>query len=42
MIPRGDMAAFTERDYIKVGTQRGPDSALTLPSVVLKLHKPGQ
>jgi hypothetical protein len=42
VIPRGDMAAFTERDYIKVGTQRGPDSALTLPSVVLTLHRPAR
>jgi len=42
VIPPGDSATFLERDYVAAGTQRGPDSALTLPSVVLALHRPGQ
>ena len=40
VIPRGDGASFVEREYIAEGTQRGPDSALTLPSVLLILHRP--
>jgi len=40
VIPSGDLASFVERDYVSVGTQRGPDSALTLPSIVLTLKKP--
>jgi hypothetical protein len=40
MIPAGVIASFTERDYIRPGTQRGPDSALTLPSRVIKLYRP--
>jgi hypothetical protein len=42
VIPPGVEAAFVERDYIRVGTQRGPDSKLTLPSRVLKLQRPAQ
>ena len=42
VMPRGVMASFVEREYIKSGTQRGPDSQLTLPSVVLTLHRPAQ
>jgi hypothetical protein len=42
VIPRGVTASFAEREYVKVGTQRGPDSTLTLPSVVLILHRPTQ
>jgi len=42
VIPRGTNASFVEREYIKVGTQRGPDSALTLPSVLLILRGSGQ
>ncbi len=40
VIPPGDRASLVERDYVSVGTQRGPDSALTLPSIVLKLERP--
>jgi hypothetical protein len=40
VIPRGVTATILEREYLKVGTQRGPDSALTLPSVLLILHRP--
>jgi hypothetical protein len=40
VIPPGVRATFVERDYMKVGTQRGPDSKLTLPSVALKLQRP--
>jgi len=39
-LPAGDRAAITERDYIKPGTQRGPDSAQLLPSRALKLTRP--
>jgi hypothetical protein len=40
VLPVGDRAAFTERDYIKPGTQRGPDSDQLLPSRALKLKRP--
>ena len=40
MIPQGDQAVISMRNYIKPGTQRGPDSALVLPSMVLKLKRP--
>jgi hypothetical protein len=42
VIPPGDPASFVERDYMAVGTQRGPDSTLTLPSRMVKLQRPGQ
>ncbi len=41
VIPPGAPASLVERDYMAVGTQRGPDSTLTLPSRVLKLQRPG-
>lgn len=40
-IPVGVKASLVERDYIAAGTQRGPDSTLTLPPTVLRLHRPG-
>lgn len=39
-IPTGDLMVLAVRDYIKPGTQRGPDSSLVLPSRVLQLQKP--
>jgi hypothetical protein len=42
VIPTGVKASFVERDYLRVGTERGPDSKLTLPSMVLKLQRPTQ
>jgi hypothetical protein len=42
VIPPGDEASIVERDYISQGTQRGPDSTLTLPSMVLTLQRPAQ
>lgn len=42
VIPPGVKASFVERDYMAVGTQRGPDSKFTLPSMVLKFQKPTQ
>ncbi len=42
VIPSGVKASFVERDYLRVGTQRGPDSTLTVPSVVLKFQRPAQ
>lgn len=40
VIPTGVAASLVERDYMAVGTQRGPDSTLTLPSRVLLLQGP--
>jgi hypothetical protein len=40
--PACDRAVFSQRDYIRPGTQRGPDSLLVLRPVVLKLHRPQQ
>jgi hypothetical protein len=40
MIPTGDQWVASIRDYIKPDTQRGPDSAHLLPSMVLKLQRP--
>ena len=40
VLPAGDRAALTERDYIVPGTLRGPDSTLLLPSRALKLLQP--
>jgi hypothetical protein len=42
VIPTGVRASFVERDYMAVGTQRGPDSKFTLPSMVLKFQRPKQ
>jgi len=42
VIPPRVNATFVERDYIVPGTQRGPDSKLTLPSRVLSLQRPAQ
>lgn len=40
VLPAGVRASLVERDYMAVGTQRGPDSTLTLPSRVLMLQVP--
>ena len=40
MIPQGDHFGISIRDYVKPGTQRGPDSDLVLPSKVLQLERP--
>lgn len=40
VIPAGMAGTLVERDYMAAGTQRGPDSTLTLPSRVLLLHRP--
>jgi hypothetical protein len=40
MIPSDHHVGFSVRDYIRPGTQRGPDSSLILPSKVLKLMRP--
>lgn len=40
MIPQGYRAAFVQRNYIRPGTQRGPDSALILPPMSMKLRRP--
>jgi hypothetical protein len=39
-IPPGAPASFVERDYVAVGTQRGPDSSLLLPSIAITLQRP--
>jgi hypothetical protein len=40
MTPPADHMVLSLRDYVRPGTQRGPDSSLVLPSMVLKLEKP--
>lgn len=40
VIPEGVAAAIVERDYMAVGTQRGADSTLLLPSIALELLRP--
>jgi hypothetical protein len=40
--PECDRAVFSERSYIRPGTQRGPDSLLKLRPVVLMLQAPAQ
>lgn len=41
-VPPGVRATIVERDYMRPGTGRGPDSRLTLPSTALKLRRPAQ
>ncbi len=41
-IPSGVRASLVERDYLRPGTQRGPDSKFTLPPMVLKFQRPTQ
>jgi hypothetical protein len=38
--PACDRIVFSERDYIRPGTQRGLDSLLKLRPVVIGLHRP--
>jgi hypothetical protein len=38
LIPPGDSVAFGLRDYIRKGTERGPDSSLILPPMVIKVR----
>lgn len=40
--PACDRVVFSERDYIVPDTQRGPDSLLKLPPVLIKLQGPAQ
>jgi hypothetical protein len=40
--PACDRTVFSERDYVRPGTQRGPDSLLEVRPVVLKLQRPQQ
>ncbi len=40
VLPAGDRATLTERDYIVPGTRRGPASTLLLPSRAIKLVRP--
>jgi hypothetical protein len=42
VIPGDTRATLVERDYMAVGTQRGPDSKFTLPSMVLTFQRPAQ
>jgi hypothetical protein len=39
VMPEGDTGSFVERNYMSVGTQRGPESTLIVPSRVLKLQR---
>jgi hypothetical protein len=40
MIPSEKHVGFSVRDYIKPGTERGPDSSLILPSMLFELKRP--
>lgn len=40
--PSCHLLVLSERDYIRPGTQRGPNSLLELRPVVLRLHRPAQ
>lgn len=40
VLPIGDKASLTERDYVVPGTSRGPDSTMLLLSRALKLAQP--
>jgi hypothetical protein len=40
LIPQGDRFAISIREYIKPGTQRGPDSSKVLPSTIMQLQRP--
>ncbi len=40
MIPEGGSAAFGLRNYIRQGTQRGPDSALVLHPMIMQVPRP--
>lgn len=40
LIPQDGQFAITIRDYIKPGTQRGPDSSKVLPSMIIQLQRP--
>jgi hypothetical protein len=40
VVPDGSPATLVARDYIRVGTERGPDSKLVLPPIVLKFQLP--
>lgn len=39
MIPQGYRVAIAQRNYIKQGSQRGPDSALVLSPMMIKLNR---
>jgi len=38
--PKCDRLVFSLRDYIRPGTHRGPDAAVTLPPMLLRLRRP--
>ena len=38
LIPEGDSIVFGLRDYVRQGTQRGPDSSLVLPPMAIRLR----
>jgi len=40
LIPQGDSIVLGLRDYVRPGTQRGPDSSLVLPPMVIQLQRP--
>lgn len=40
LIPQGGQFAISIRNYIKPGTQRGPDSSKLLPSMIIQLQRP--
>ncbi|MBF0558406.1 MAG: hypothetical protein HQL08_06460 [Nitrospirae bacterium] len=40
LIPSGRHLGLSVRDYVRPGTERGPDSSFVLPSMVIKLQRP--
>lgn len=38
LIPQNDSIVFSVRDYLRQGTERGPDSSLVLPPVVIRVR----
>lgn len=40
MIPQGFRVAIAQRNYVRQGSQRGPDSALVLNPIMIKLNRP--
>ena len=40
MIPPGDYFSISVRDYMRKGTERGPDSSLVLPPMLIPLPQP--
>ena len=40
MVPSGDQVVFSIRDYVRPGTERGPDSSKVLPPMLMPVQRP--